>query len=309
MGDAFYFDVIGNLPVAVLYWKIARLVCKLSADSLKNTVDVTVPAGVFKGCVKSSVAITGDGSYISSGVYPTELYLAPSKGIVKMIGKDKNGTVLYTMELVETTSPVPPTANYSGRWTGSYSSTLISSVSVIFDIVHTDSTLTGTYSAANGAAGTITGTVGASIQFTLTQTISACPGSFTGEGTVSVDTMNFIFSGTDCLGTHSNGKGKVQRQSMTSTGSLTVSSTPSGAQIVLDGTATGVVSDPSGDIEFPFADIVSGQWNFTGFLAWAGYQLIPAELRTQRISPARMPAVPTALFLRQKGAQHRRIVR
>jgi len=62
VGDAFFFDIIGNLPVAVPNWKIARLVCKLSADSLKNTVDVTVPAGVFKGCLKSSVAVTGTGA-------------------------------------------------------------------------------------------------------------------------------------------------------------------------------------------------------------------------------------------------------
>ena len=239
VGDAFFFDIIGNLPVAVPYWKIARLVCKLSADSIKNTVDVTVPAGVFKGCVKTSVALAGDGSYVPSGTYPTELYLAPNKGIVKMIGKDKNGSVLYTMELVETSSPVSPTANYSGRWTGTYSSNLISSVSAIFDISHTGSTITGTYSASNGAAGTITGTVATTITFALTQTISACPGSFTGEGTVNVDTMNFTFSGTDCLGTHSNGKGRVQRQSTTSTGTLVVSSTPSGAQVVLDGTSTG----------------------------------------------------------------------
>jgi hypothetical protein len=86
-------------------------------------------------------------------------------------------------------------------------------------------------------------------------------------------------------------------------------STRSFEDVTTVSTGMGVVTDPTGDIKFPFADIVSGQWNFTGFLARAGYQLIPTELRPRRNSTAGDPAVPTALFIRQEGTQHLRVVR
>lgn len=100
-GNTFTYDLIGNLPLAVPAWKIARRMCQLSPDSLKNLVDITVPAGEFKDCVRSSIALVSNGTYLSAGVYPAEVYCAANKGIVKVIGKDRDGTILYTMELIQ----------------------------------------------------------------------------------------------------------------------------------------------------------------------------------------------------------------
>lgn len=99
-GDAFIYDLVEYLPPAPP-WKVARLVCKLAPDSLKTKVDITVPAGEFKACVRSTIAIVGDGNYVPSGVYPAEVYCAANKGIVKVIGKNRDGTLLYTIELIQ----------------------------------------------------------------------------------------------------------------------------------------------------------------------------------------------------------------
>jgi hypothetical protein len=86
-------------------------------------------------------------------------------------------------------------------------------------------------------------------------------------------------------------------------------STRSFEDVTTVSTGMGVVTDPSGDIKFPFADIVFGQWSFTRFLAGEGYQLIPAELCPRRGSKEGSRAVPTVLFIRQEGPQHLRVVR
>jgi len=70
----------------------------ITEDDLSNKYTVTVPGDTFENCIKSVVNIKGDGQYVSSGTYPVETYLAPNFGIVKVIGKDKDGTVLYTLE-------------------------------------------------------------------------------------------------------------------------------------------------------------------------------------------------------------------
>lgn len=99
-GDTFTYDLVGYLPVAVPPWKVARLVCKLGPDSLKTKIDIIVPAGEFKECVRSTITIVGDGNYVPSGVYPAEVYCAANKGIVKVIGRNRDGTLLYTLELM-----------------------------------------------------------------------------------------------------------------------------------------------------------------------------------------------------------------
>ncbi|MFQ6616193.1 MAG: hypothetical protein ACE5HZ_05425 [Fidelibacterota bacterium] len=40
-------------------------------------------------------------TYVPYGEYPVETFLAPNVGIVKAIGKDKDGSILYTLELTE----------------------------------------------------------------------------------------------------------------------------------------------------------------------------------------------------------------
>ena len=82
-------------------YTIVRRLAKLTKDDLSRKYNITVPAGTFDKCVRCVVNIYGDGTYLSSGTYPIETYLAPGIGIVKAIGKDQNGSTLYTLKLIQ----------------------------------------------------------------------------------------------------------------------------------------------------------------------------------------------------------------
>jgi hypothetical protein len=111
------------------------------------------------------------------------------------------------------TTSLPPSISIdvTGVWVGFYLTSLVTSTPVTLNLTQSSATVTGTYSSSNGAEGTVSGTVnGNSIDnFTLIQTTPECLGSFSGSATVSGDTMNFFFSGSDCWGTHRNGLGRV----------------------------------------------------------------------------------------------------
>jgi hypothetical protein len=92
-------DLIAVLPIGDPNWVIARSLARVNSEDLNQTFDVSVPSGEYKNCVKSVVNIYGDGTYVPSGTYPIETYLAPNVGVVKAVGKDRNGTILYTLEL------------------------------------------------------------------------------------------------------------------------------------------------------------------------------------------------------------------
>jgi len=92
-------DLIAVLPIGDPNWVIARSLARVNSEDLNQTFDVSVPSGEYKNCVKSVVNIYGDGTYVPSGTYPMEIYLAPNVGVVKAVGKDRNGTILYTLEL------------------------------------------------------------------------------------------------------------------------------------------------------------------------------------------------------------------
>jgi len=94
-------NIIGEMDMEPPRWQIARTLAHLTSEDLSQKYNISVPAGDYSNCVKSTVNIYGDGTYVSSGTYPIEIYLAPNVGIVEAIGKDKNGTVLYTLELTE----------------------------------------------------------------------------------------------------------------------------------------------------------------------------------------------------------------
>ena len=71
----------------------------------------------------------------------------------------------------------------------------------------------GTYSASSGGSGNVDGVVsGNTIYFALNQTTAGCVGSFSGTATVNGGTLNFTFTGSDCLGNHNNGRGNATRQ-------------------------------------------------------------------------------------------------
>jgi uncharacterized protein (TIGR03437 family) len=85
-------------------WKLYRPIALVTSSDLSQKQTVSVPAGVFQDVVQTSVAIVGFGSYLS-GTWPTDVFLGPDVGIVKAIGKNPQGTTLYTMELTKVTNP------------------------------------------------------------------------------------------------------------------------------------------------------------------------------------------------------------
>jgi hypothetical protein len=69
-----------------------------------------------------------------------------------------------------------------------------------------DGSVSGAYKASTGGFGTVAGKLeGSTLHFTLTQTVQACPGSYTGTLTMSGDHGTGKFSGRDCLGKHEHG--------------------------------------------------------------------------------------------------------
>lgn len=100
-GSVYTYDLVGEIPVAIPGWRIARRMCMISPDSLNTKMDITVPAGVFNDCIRVFTAIYGDGNYVPSGTYPIEMYYSQDKGMVKAIGWNSNGTMAYTMELLQ----------------------------------------------------------------------------------------------------------------------------------------------------------------------------------------------------------------
>ncbi len=90
----YLFGVYGTL-------KLARNLVDIFLNTTSKKYTINVPAGEFSNCIQDIVNIEGDGMYVPTGTYPIETYLAPNVGIIKAVGKDSNGNVLYTLELTE----------------------------------------------------------------------------------------------------------------------------------------------------------------------------------------------------------------
>lgn len=105
----------------------------------------------------------------------------------------------------------------SAQWLGAYKSSLIPEAPLYSELTVTGTTLAGSWKDTEGRTGTIDGTVAGSIvTLTLAETTPGCTGTFTGTGTLGsvrgLEAIEFIFSGTDCLGAHTNGVGQLIRQ-------------------------------------------------------------------------------------------------
>ena len=93
--------IIGVLQMSAPRWRVSRRIAYVRSEDLEQTTSVAVPAGTFEDCVRGDVMIYGDGHYVPSGQWPIEVYVAPGTGIVKAVGKDRSGTTLYTLELMQ----------------------------------------------------------------------------------------------------------------------------------------------------------------------------------------------------------------
>jgi hypothetical protein len=101
-------QILGSLQAD--YFRFYRPLARVAASDLTATQTLAVPAGEFKDVIKTSLTLTGDGSYLR-GTYTTEAYLAPNVGLIKAALKDSSGKVLYTQELTKAssggTAPLP----------------------------------------------------------------------------------------------------------------------------------------------------------------------------------------------------------
>jgi hypothetical protein len=111
------------------------------------------------------------------------------------------------------TFPTPNTAtqtqaNFAGTWNGTYQSNVVPATDVTLIFQQLGNTVTGTYLSKNGAQGVMSGSVNSSGQLIAkaTQTTPRCRGQFNMAATISNNTLNWTFNGTDCLGAE-NGKG------------------------------------------------------------------------------------------------------
>lgn len=180
--------------IARLSGSLCSIDFTLSGSVSGNTFQVTLSAG---GQNRVTVSGTVSGNSLS-GNYSTLNTGTQCDG--------DRGTIQATI-----TSGSP---NLSGTWSGTYSTSLVSPTQVVLTLQQSGQTLTGQVLAANGFTATLQGVVRAfdDIQFTLTNTVPGCPGSFSGQAVLSGNTLTFTFAGQDCLGVHTNGRGTVTRQ-------------------------------------------------------------------------------------------------
>lgn len=123
---------------------------------------------------------------------------------------------------IASASPSPKTAPYyesdydiTGTWKGRFSTNLVSYVSVKLNLKQEGTRVKGTFRGSGGQKGKIRGRFkGEKLNFTIQTTTSGCSGRFSGAARLNEngDTMRFNFTGSDCAGTHKNGRGTVYLQ-------------------------------------------------------------------------------------------------
>ena len=180
--------------------------------------------GINCGTVCTSQPITGGDSVVltaASGNGST--FTGWSGG-----GCSGTGTCTVTMTANQTV-----TATFSGSFapvdgTGTWQGTYTDSFETIphlitMNITQTGTNVSGSWAAlfvSNGggtASGTFTGTFtsGSVMTFVRSQTqtsLGPCPGSFSNTATVSANSISGTYSGSDCLGFHSNGQVSLTKQ-------------------------------------------------------------------------------------------------
>lgn len=120
----------------------------------------------------------------------------------------RNGLFLFLAFVLTPALPAQqrPLSSIGGNWTATFADSLSSGHLAITLQLQSGRAVTGTYKASSGGTGTIAGKLeGSTLDFTLTQTVEGCPGSFTGTVTFSGNSGTGAFSGKDCLGAHERG--------------------------------------------------------------------------------------------------------
>ncbi|MEA3245514.1 MAG: hypothetical protein U9Q74_05100 [Gemmatimonadota bacterium] len=132
-------------------------------------------------------------------------------GTINVVNTQCNGTLNATWTASKAGGPE---VALSGTWNGTFASSLVSRTSGTLVLSQNGANVTGTYTLPNGARGNLTGTVsGRTMTFTLSQTTVGCTGTFAGHGVLmpSPELLVYFYTGSDCLGSHTQGNGSASR--------------------------------------------------------------------------------------------------
>ena len=98
---AVVLELVAAVPLGDPNWRLVRPLARVAPADLASKLELVVGAHKFRDVVKTTIELIGDGQYMPSEKYQTDVYLAPQVGIVRAIGKDPSGAELYRMDLTE----------------------------------------------------------------------------------------------------------------------------------------------------------------------------------------------------------------
>jgi len=212
-----------------------------TSDNYNVFNDTTGPSGLYSlGSAYSGIGIKSQ-KYIFK--YEKSGYQSLTKEIDFTNVSDVSAGYSYQVERVTLiklqSTPTPTPINITGTWRGYYSTSLVDSDSCSFFLKQFKKRVDGTMSTGEGGSGNVTGKIsGKTFKFKVRQTNKKCKGSFKGIATITIDndtqvlqknklqientqfdlrsstsmSMEFSFTGKNCLGKHKNGEGYVIKQ-------------------------------------------------------------------------------------------------
>jgi hypothetical protein len=185
-------------------------------------------------------------------------------------------------------------ADLTGTWDGEFTAAGLAPTAITFDFQQSGGTLAGTYSAANGASGTILGTVvGHAFTLDMASSVASCGGAYSGTGIAIADAITFRFSGADCSGTYADVSGGATR---VGTGTATSTTTAGGLG---SGVATGVLTTLAfGVIDAEYSDALDRIVIASASPSAALHIYDPLSKTAQSVTLA---AAPTALSVSPDG--------
>lgn len=198
-----------GVTLVMVGWRTTGATCNSDITQFMSRIPAStafpLSAGTFTGSVTSTTLGTTSltGTLQSSG---------SAAGTLAVNDTRCQGTTNTTWTATRASAAE---VNVTGTWNATFASSLVTRINGTLTLAQSGTAITGTYNIpGNGAMGTFVGTVsGRTATFTLTQTTPGCSGTFSGHAVVmpSPELLVYYYSGTDCLGTHTNGNGSAAR--------------------------------------------------------------------------------------------------
>jgi PKD repeat protein len=161
------------------------------------------------GSIATYAWVFGDGA-TATGRSTSHIYTIAGSYSPRLTVTDDDGATASVTRVISVLTS-------SGQWLGRYQSSLIADAPMYAEIVVTSTAVSGTYKDDAGRTGTLTGVIsGSMVTLTIAETTPSCTGTFTGTGTLGsvagLESIDFTFTGSDCLGAHAAGTGLLVRQ-------------------------------------------------------------------------------------------------